>query len=230
MKRTLHCANGDMMVEALRAAVTDDVEVWREILCEGPITSTVATDEFWAARSAFISEAYGERDAEYRRKVVASFQNLTTLGAYDKIVLWFDEDLHCMVNFAFLCYHLRPCVGVGTEVCLVCAPDVSDPSTLLPTMITLTTSEMAYAAMWWRAYASDDPLAFDDVMLRDCGRLQVLRERVQTHQQRYPHINADQTPLQLPVYLGGYTITAVPCPWVWDKAAGRVILVHDHNL
>lgn len=177
MKRILHCANGDMMVDALRAAVTEPIEVWREILCEGPVATMVATDEFWSIRSAFITETFGETDSEYRRKVVVPFQHLTTLGAYDRIVLWFDEDLHCMVNFAFLCYHLRPTAGVGTEICLVCAPDLSDPSSLLPSMITLTNAELAYAAMWWRAYAAGDPTAFEDVLARNAGRLVVLREK-----------------------------------------------------
>lgn len=176
MKRILHCANGDMMVDALRAAVPEPIEVWREILCEGPVSTMVATDEFWSIRSAFIMETFGESDEEYRRKVVVPFQHLTTLGAYDRIVLWFDHDLHCMVNFAFLCYHLRPNAGVGTEICLVCAPDLNDPATLLPMMITLTSAELAYAAMWWRTYASGDPTAFEDVLARNAGRLRVLRD------------------------------------------------------
>jgi len=184
MKRTLHCANGDVMVDALREVVADTIEVWREILCEGPIYGPVATDEFWVTRSSFISQTYGETDEEYRRKVVTSFQHLTMLGAYERIVLWFGEDLHCMVNMAFLCYHLRPNAAIGTEIYLICAPDLSNPSSLLTTMISLTNSELAYASMWWRAYASGDPSAFDDVLSRDAGRLTVLRDRARTHLDR----------------------------------------------
>lgn len=181
MKRVLHCANGDMIVAALRDAVSDGIEVWREILCEGPIDGPVATDDFWAARSSFIAQTFGETEEEYRRKVVAPFQHLTMLGAYDRIVLWFDEDLHCMVNMSFLCYHLRPNAAIGTEICLICAPDLSNLSALLPTMITLTSSELAYASMWWRAYASGCADSFDEVRTRNAGRLHVLRERIDTH-------------------------------------------------
>lgn len=184
MKRTLHCANGDAMVDALREVVTGPIEVWREILCEGPIESAVATDDFWRVRSTFLAKTYGELEEEYLRKVVAPFQNLTVLGAYDRIILWFDEDLHCMVNFSFLCYHLRPNAAVGTEICLICAPDLSNPASLLPTMIALTNAELAFASMWWRAYASGDPTAFDAVLARGAGRLTVLRDRISTHLER----------------------------------------------
>jgi len=143
----LHVANGDLAVTDLQERFPgNSIAVWREILAIGPIDGPIANEAFWNLREAFIRTTYGADTSDYRTKVVEEFTRITATGRIRDLRLWFDEDLMCQINQAFLLYHLRPPYTMGARIHVRC----SDSS------IELHHEDLAYAARMWRIYAGGD--------------------------------------------------------------------------
>ncbi len=143
----LHVANGDLAVADLQDRFPGNtISVWREILAVGPIDGPIANEAFWNVREAFIRTTYGADTSDYRTKVVEEFTRITATGRIRDLRLWFDEDLMCQINQAFLLYHLRPPYTMGARIHVRCG----DSS------IELHHEDLAYAARMWRIYAGGD--------------------------------------------------------------------------
>lgn len=143
----LHVANGDLAVADLRNRFPgNSIAVWREILAVGPLDGPIANEAFWNVRETFIRTTYGADTTDYRTKVVEEFTRIAATGRIRDLRLWFDEDLMCQINQAFLLYHLRPPYTMGARIHVRCG----DSS------IELHHEDLAYAARMWRIYANGD--------------------------------------------------------------------------
>ena len=69
-KRTLHITNGDSLTSRLKTLIPNgDIIVWREMLCEGPTTREVGSQEFFDLRKNFLSSQYGVKPEDYEVKL-----------------------------------------------------------------------------------------------------------------------------------------------------------------
>ena len=97
--KLLHILNGDATLELFKQTeIQGDLFVWREILCEGPTHPQVGSEAFWQLRTAFLSTRYPEQAKKYLTAFRQQLRSID-LGSYDEIVLWFEHDLFCQINF-----------------------------------------------------------------------------------------------------------------------------------
>jgi len=96
-KKTLHITNGSVVTERLKTLqYKGEFLTWHEMLCEGPTTIKIDSDEFITTRESFLNQFYG---LEYKKETFkAELDKLNDLSEIEDIVLWFEYDLFCHIN------------------------------------------------------------------------------------------------------------------------------------
>ncbi len=96
-----HILNGD----AIAAQFPDDLDgisiVIREAFVEGPV-STQFSDDFWEERLAFININYQAEREDYEEQFLSQLEILDQINPEDRVYLWFEDDLFCLVNMLFV--------------------------------------------------------------------------------------------------------------------------------
>lgn len=92
---SLHILNGDAIVSSFKKHFPSErYIVWREALCQGPLSYTIPDREFTDARIAFLESSL---DANIEQHLFDQLPSLD-LANVTEIVLWFEYDLFCQVN------------------------------------------------------------------------------------------------------------------------------------
>lgn len=185
----LHIVNGDATVARLGpASLPGEILVWRDVLVEGPVEGALAVDAFAARRAPWLARRLGIAEERYAETARAQADGLTRASAHDEIVLWFEQDLFCVANLAYLAAWLRR-TRDAARVSLV-FPDEPLGTTDSPALAALfagrqpfTDDAIAHAAAWWEAYASPDPRTFE---AKVHGPLPFLDVAAQLHRARFP--------------------------------------------
>jgi len=121
MTKTLHILNGDSTYAIFKkSAVSGDVIVWREMLCEGKIVKDVGSDQFWKERYSYFENELGIEKLDYFDKTIKELIQLEDVSNYNEIVLWFEYDLFCQVNLLALCTYLLKSYRKDVLYFLVC--------------------------------------------------------------------------------------------------------------
>ena len=93
----LHITNGSSLTDYLNELdFNGDFLTWHEMLCEGPTTKYIDSDEFLKERQSFLNDYYDVEIDEYEYKM--ELHKLDDLSNYTEIVLWFEYDLYCHIN------------------------------------------------------------------------------------------------------------------------------------
>ncbi len=166
---TLHIAHGDMEVPRLRALGYDHVVPWREALADGPVRPR--SIDLVNLRRDFVERAYSSSAEEYDIAIVGVLEQIMS-GTWKEVVLHFDKDLFCCVNFMFLVSVLGSVPRLVWDV--GAAPFV------------LSTMDRAYITSCWRAYASADPRMLEDLILQSPPSLIALTDALRAHLVRFP--------------------------------------------
>jgi hypothetical protein len=97
-KDTLHITNGSSLTNYLNDLDFKGVFfTWHEMLCEGPTSVDLTSDEFLTKRKLFFKSVYNLEIDE--AKFNEEFSKLDGANTkYDEIVLWFEYDLFCHIN------------------------------------------------------------------------------------------------------------------------------------
>lgn len=110
----LHITNGDCAGEMLKSASSIEGEVlcWRDLLHDGPVQE-LPYREYVAKRVEYLSTLLREAECSETistQKIELDFierdQILSSLSAYDEIVLWFEHDLYDQLQLLEVCQRL----------------------------------------------------------------------------------------------------------------------------
>ena len=206
--KILHILNGDATAHAfaesniVRKSDQVDQMVWREALSEGPVNAEVdSMNELWDIRRAW-HNVYDDKPQpdQYNQMVAQEFDKLANAADYDEICLWFEHDLFCQINLVFLLAQLaqRPLGSVRIrQVSVDAVPgepffkgmgqlNGAQLSTLYLQAEDLSRHELDLALRVWNAYAGSEPLAIQELLDADFGRLRFLRNALILHLQRFP--------------------------------------------
>ncbi|WP_185716234.1 DUF1835 domain-containing protein [Larkinella knui] len=204
--KTVHILNGDATAGAFAESNLvgqpdpASVVIWREALSEGPVKADVrSVTELWDIRRAW-HNATADQPADYDQLVVREFEKLANPADYDEIYLWFEHDLFCQINLVFLLAQLAQHPLATTKIKLVSVdsfPGVpffkgigqlnsAQLATLFLQAEELTRQELDRAVQVWNAYAGPQPLAVQNLLDADFGRLRFLRTALILHLQRFP--------------------------------------------
>jgi len=196
-KNTLHITNGSSLTERLKVLqFKGEFLTWHEMLCEGPTTLNIDSEEFINTREAFLGEFY---NIEYKRDELKSeLDKFNHLENYDEIILWFEYDLFCHINLiAVISLLLQK--NVKTPLKLVCSGRIDGEKGLkgLPELksfqlkkhyknrITLKDSDLKLAKTCWDIYNSDNHNDFKPLIVTSSS-FEYLTNCLKAHLKRFP--------------------------------------------
>lgn len=179
----LHVTNGDSAAGRLRAAgAQGDILPWRDTLHEGPVRAGLEPAELRAERARFIGARGWSTQTDALADMTARDDRLAqALAAGEAIVLWFESDLHDVLQLAQIANRLPAgaarLVLVGVDVFRGVA-ELSDDE--VRTAAPEPFDGGPYAALW-RAFTASDPRGLADV-----DGPAVVRDAAQRHLQQFP--------------------------------------------
>ena len=200
MGTILHILNGDSTRMAFESqSIAGEVFVWREVLCEGPSTAEIGTEEFWNLRRRFFTTTLKTEPEKYENLVYREFQAMEErIDHCEEVVLWFEYDLFCQINLMALLSWLHQRKHLKCRISLICIGyypgfekmvglgeiNPGDFGELFEDRQVLTTNDLFFANIFWKTYCSTEhhelmPLAetsppafqyLEDAMLAHCRR------------------------------------------------------------
>lgn len=167
--------------------------IWREALCEGPVTGSIVEGLFWQQRENYIDGVFGGED--YGAKMVSELDKIRDLSNYDEVILWFEYDLFCQVNMLACLNFIQ-----HNRISLVCLGDelngklqglgeieASEFKILYDNRVLLSIDDLQYAKEAWQAYSHTTPDKLPD--LPSSTTFKHLLPAIEAHLTRLPGKN-----------------------------------------
>ena len=195
----LHITNGSNLTERLQDLNLDgEMLTWREMLCEGPTSFHINSDEFIEKRTAFLRSQYDISKERYIDKFVNELNRFEDVSAFDTVVLWFEYDLFCHVNMLAAIGWLLQCDYDG-KFALVCSGRVKGEDSLkglseltkgqltehYEERIPLKKSDIELAHSLWKVYNSELPRQFKKY-IKQPSSFPYLSNCLSAHLKRFP--------------------------------------------
>lgn len=208
MVKTVHITNGDGFSERLKHLdISGTILTWREILCEGPVPTSIFSPEFIQNRKSFLNDNYGNQNSIYN-EFVAQF-DIFLNNSIEQIVLWFEYDLFCQVNLAAVLSYLKQ-QNIELPIFLVCSGSIDDSSRLYGlnelsdeqlnqqynARLTLNLTDIESYIHFWNIYTSNSHIAMADLEV-DKSRLPYLNSSIDAHLKRFPEMRTGLNQLEL---------------------------------
>ena len=185
----IHIHNGDVTAALGRRALLPGRHIaFRETLITGPVPGNLSTQPWIEERGRFLAEQYGQNLLRTRNELLEQEQFLDASRDEEEIVLWFEHDLFCLVNFIYLLTRLSKArrltavwstqpLGTASEEELV---NAYQSRAAVPPMM------MRIAGEAWRGYTSDDATALNRFIHDDWRDFPFLRDGFTLHGSRFP--------------------------------------------
>ncbi|WP_194767458.1 DUF1835 domain-containing protein [Tamlana sp. I1] len=127
-KQTLHITNGSVLTNLLtELKVEGDYLTWQAMLCEGPTTEKVFSEEFLELRKVHFKKFY---DVEVDNELIENeLEKLNHSSRYSEIVLWFEYDLFCHINMVAVISLIKQ-KKINLPIYLVCSGRVKGSKNL----------------------------------------------------------------------------------------------------
>ena len=195
--QTLHITNGNNLTDYLKELeYTGDFLTWQEMLCEGPTSEKVDSDEFFNLRKTFLSDFYDVEMNEDEFKKELDILNHT--DQFQQIVLWFEYDLFCHINLLAIISMLHQ-KEIKLPLYLVCSGRVKGQNDLkaltelkpdqlhnhYENKITLSQEDMALMSALWQIYCGKDHNLFKPFIVQKSS-FPYLSSCLKAHLQRFP--------------------------------------------
>lgn len=210
MLQQLHITNGDDLTRNMtELELPGEVIIWREMLCEGPTTSILDSEEFIAMRKKFLNKAYNISSEDYDTQFIEELNKLSVSNGYDEIVLWFEFDLFSHINMLAVISHLLENKKT-TPVYLVCSKKLKgekefSPLSQLPLKnlknhydqrIPLNLDDLETANMMWQLYSGDNPQKLIG-KIKQKTNFEYLSSCIRAHLERFPGTKTGLNSLEL---------------------------------
>ena len=183
----IHIHNGDaMLLRTRRIDLPGEQIAFREALVTGPV---VPGGEWLATRARFLAGAHQQDVLRVSNSLFELEQALDAATEADEIVLWFEHDLFCFVNFVYLLDRFR-----NRNVSFIWSPDIltgkSDGELLMlfnsRTPAVPQLFDAATAA--WHAYTSSDPRRLNELLAAGRSELAFMSAALLLHAARFPSL------------------------------------------
>ncbi|MEO8773848.1 MAG: DUF1835 domain-containing protein [Gelidibacter sp.] len=195
--KTLHITNGNNLTDYLKELeYTGGFLTWQEMLCDGPTTEQIDTDEFLELRKEFLADFY---DVEINvDEIKQELDILNHTEHYQQIVLWFEYDLFCHINLIALIGLLKQ-KKINLPLYLVCSGRVKGENVLkglaelkpeqlhrhYKNKITLSEEDRNLMISLWRIYCGEDHNLFKPFIVQKSS-FPYLANCLKAHLQRFP--------------------------------------------
>lgn len=200
MSQQLHITNGDDLTNNIEELnLQGEVIVWREMLCEGPTTYHLDTEEFFQMRTEFLERTYRIAPRDYKEQFIKELDKLTVSNGYDEIILWFEFDLFSHINMLAVISHLMENKKM-VPIYLVCSKKLKgekefSPLSQLPLKhlknhydqrILLEIDDLDMANFIWQLYNGDNPQKLKSHIKKKTN-FEYLSSCIRAHLERFPN-------------------------------------------
>ncbi|MEZ4803187.1 MAG: DUF1835 domain-containing protein [Gelidibacter sp.] len=196
-KYTLHITNGHSLTNYLNELdIMGEVLTWQEMLCEGPTTEVIDSDEFFEVRKKFLYEFYDieVNEEEFRNEISI----LDHPEKFSEIILWFEYDLFCHINLIAVISLIQQ-KNITLPLYLVCSgrvegeKDLKGLSELTPEQLQkhfvnklkLNSEDIDLMAALWKTYCGMDHNLFKPIIVEKSS-FPYLSNCLKAHLQRFP--------------------------------------------
>lgn len=200
MLQQLHITNGDDLTSNIKKLqLPGEIVVWREMLCEGPTTILLDSEEFLKMRKKFLCSTYNISQGDYETQFVEELNKLTVSNGYDEIVLWFEFDLFSHINMLAVISHLLE-NKKAMPVYLVCSKKLKEEKEFFPLSqlslknlknhydqrIPLNLDDLESANLMWQLYNGKNPQKLIG-QIRKKTNFEYLSSCIRAHVERFPN-------------------------------------------
>ena len=214
MADILHILNGDSTREMLAlSGLEGEVAVWRDVLSDGPAIEKVGSEEFWQARTSYMSQTFGITKEDFEAKAKDEFAKIEQFREYQEVVLWFEYDLFCQINLIALMHWFHGQERGNTKVSLICVGQEEGYDRLVglgemkpdhfPDLFArrriMGTYDFVFTSDAYTAWCSADPTDLDNFILMSSNEFPYLSDALQSHQRRFPGTETGLTEIELKV-------------------------------
>ncbi len=201
MNKTVHILNGDSTADIIKdSGVSGDLIIWREMLCEGPLSNHVGHDEFWGLRYAYFENELKVSKLDYYDKVIKQLIPIEDLTHFDEVVLWFEYDLFCQVNLMGLCTYLLNYYSKSLTYYLVCVGQEKNSESLLTLSdyspatylrlyeerVKLSRYDLLFAKECWEQYVKNNNQELKGFNFKKNGKFKYFHLAMNQHLKRFP--------------------------------------------
>lgn len=196
-KQSLHITNGDSLTTFLnQLSVQGEKLTWQEMLCEGPTTVSVYSEEFLKLRKSFFNDMYNiELDTEI---ISEELDKLNHAEKYSEIVLWFEYDLFCHINMVAIISLIQQ-KKIQLPIYLVCSGRVESSKNLkglaelsaeelqkhYKNKILLNSQDLDIASTIWGIYCGIDHNLLKPYIVKSSS-FKYLSNCLKAHLERFP--------------------------------------------
>lgn len=193
----LHITNGNCLTTILK-----DLEfkgqflTWEEMLCEGPTSSIINSDDFLKLRASFFN-AYYDIDLNVN-EIKDELDMLNHPENYSEIILWFEYDLFCHINMIAVITLLHQ-KKIDLPIYLVCSGRIEGEKSLkglseltegqlkdhFKNRIRLTVNDLDLAISIWDIYCGKDHNLLKPYIIKR-SNFDYLSSCLKAHLERFP--------------------------------------------
>jgi hypothetical protein len=199
----LHIHNGDSTAGTMReAGFPGEHFAFCEALATGPTPQGLSKEDWFATRAEFLAGDSGPDAIAIQRDLAAIDSALANAGKHEEIILWFEHDLFCQVNLAYLLDRFARQGSGGARLSLVCIgafPGVANfrglgqltaqqMASLFDTRHAVTEAELNLAQKAWAAFCSPEPPNLERLLAEDTAAMPFLRGAIEQHLARFPSV------------------------------------------
>jgi Domain of unknown function (DUF1835) len=199
----LHIHNGDSTANTMKeSGFPGEHFAFREALAMGPTPQGLSRDEWLSARAEFLAEGSALDAGDVKRDLSEQDKALADAARHDEVILWFEHDLLCQINLAYLLNRFSGQDMGKARLSLICIGEfpgrenfrglgelgAEQMASLFDTRHEVTDAEMALAQKAWSAYCSPDPRDVESLLAEDTSALPYLRGALMNHLARFPSV------------------------------------------
>ncbi len=194
MKKTLNIINSNASIKIMKKAnIQGDFLPWQDFLHEGSVPAGLTLEELSLIRAKFISEyRIGEFSEIYKNFKIRD-RHLRAYGEYNKIVLWFEHDLHDQLQLLQLLdwFYNKPLNKI--RLTFICSNNYLGESTtqqirkMLHYEIELAPQHFKLAQKAWSAFREPTPKTWFKLLKKPSSILPFLESAILRMIEEFPN-------------------------------------------
>ena len=194
MKKILNIINGDTCIKIIKEAnIKGEFLSWQDFLHEGSVPAELNLEELSLIRAKFISEYRLGEFSEIYKKFKERNNQLKAYSKYDKIILWFEHDLHDQLQLLQLLDWFTDKKLNDIQLILICSNNYLGESTtqqikkMLHYAIDVTPQHYKLAHEAWSAFREPTPKTWFKLLKKTTAILPFLKPAIFRMLEEFPN-------------------------------------------